>query len=233
MSNVLFTNNNVNRILLTDEIGDTLIDNVTLSAQPGLEGYEVYQDSYHGDEGLVIPSGLTLTLEPGVTLMQEDHVLPLKVEGTLQAIGTADSPITFTSVDNSAAGEWAGIVVSGTADFAHTTIHYAQTGVSIIGGSVSAVCTAFTNNLANGIFVDSTGDPTVTISGSNIFGNGGWNILNNNPAQVDARYNWWGSPAGPGSTVSGNILTTPWLAEPSCSPPPPIYQLYLPLLLMP
>lgn len=227
MFNVTFSNNVLNRVMIDNSYQNFLIADVTLSSQPGLEGYDVYQHS-STDATLIVPEGISLTLQPGTTLIMYDDE-SLKVSGELNSIGTSQNPITFTSSANSAAGEWAGMVVSGTADFAHTTIRYAQTGVSVTGGSVSAVCTTFTDNLADGIFVDSTGNPTVTISDSNIFGNAGWNILNNNPTQVDARYNWWGNPAGPGSTASGNILTAPWLTEPSC----PLSLLYLPLLLRP
>lgn len=234
LSNVTFTNNYTNRVLIyTDFTPSTLIADVTLSPQPGLEAYEITENPYPRDGGLVVPPGLTMTVEPGVTLMQAEYVLPLRVEGTLQALGTAVSPITFTSATNSAAGEWAGIVVSGTADFAHTTVRYAQTGVTVAGGAVSAVCSTFTNNLADGVYVDNTGSPTVNLSASGIFGNGGWNLFNNNSTQVDARYNWWGSPSDPASTINGNVLYTPWLTEPTCPAPPPIYHLSLPLVLAP
>lgn len=234
LSNVTFTNNYTNRVLIyTDFTPSTLIADVTLSPQPGLEAYEITENPYPRDGGLVVPPGLTMTVEPGVTLMQAEYVLPLRVEGTLQALGTAVSPITFTSATNSAAGEWAGIVVSGTADFAHTTVRYAQTGVTVAGGAVTAVCSTFTNNLADGVYVDSTGSPNVNLSASGIFGNGGWNLFNNNSTQVDARYNWWGSPSDPASTINGNVLYTPWLTEPTCPAPPPIYHLSLPLVLAP
>lgn len=234
MSNVTFSNNVLNRVRIDNSYQNFLIADVTLSSQPGLEGYEVHQH-FSADGTLIVPEGITLTLQSGTTLMMYDDE-SLKVSGELKSMGTPQNPITFTSATNSAAGEWAGIVVSGTADFAHTTVRYAQTGVTVAGGAVSAVCSTFTDNLLDGVYVDSTGSPTVNLSASGIFGNGGWNLFNNNSTQVDARYNWWGSPSDPASTISGNILYTPWLTEPTCPappPPPPVYHLYLPLVLIP
>ena len=85
--------------------------------QPGLEGYEVYG----GD--LVVPTGVTLTVEPGVTVMAKAY--ELLVRGQLEAVGTATQPITFTSADDSGAGQWEGLVFyGGFGNLRHVTVRY-------------------------------------------------------------------------------------------------------------
>jgi len=40
------------------------------------------------------------------------------------------------------------------------------------------------------------------------------NLSNETEYQIDARYNWWGSPDGPGDMVSSNVLYEPWATTP-------------------
>ena len=40
------------------------------------------------------------------------------------------------------------------------------------------------------------------------------NLSNKTEHQIDARYNWWGSPDGPGDMVSSNVLYEPWATTP-------------------
>ena len=69
MDNVAFSDNTQNRVVIAikDLYGNTfygLEEDITLTPQPGLEGYEVL-----GDDILHVPAGITLTLEAGATLM--------------------------------------------------------------------------------------------------------------------------------------------------------------------
>ena len=64
---------------------------------------------------ILVPSGTTLTIEPGVTVQFEESKLSweafyIEVEGKLIAKGEQDKPITFTSTGQH---QWGGIVLSG------------------------------------------------------------------------------------------------------------------------
>jgi uncharacterized repeat protein (TIGR01451 family) len=99
-------------------------------------------------------------------------------------------------------------------------------GLTAEDGQITAVCSIFSNNQGDGIYVDSSGNISATISGSTIVNNDGEGLNNDNPAQVDARFNYWGAADGPGGDgsgsgdeVSGNVLYTPWLPQPTCDLP--------------
>lgn len=62
---------------------------------------------------LVVETGQTLTIEPGVELRFEKG-LPLIVRGTIRALGTLEAPITFTSGEKyPRRGDWDGIWLVG------------------------------------------------------------------------------------------------------------------------
>jgi hypothetical protein len=248
MSNVTFENNAINRVRL----GGTGVPSkdLTLTHQPGLDGYE-------RSLLLTVPQGITLSLNPDVTLFAS----AVDLQGHLMAQGTASSPITFTSVTDSAPGQWNGIWVSGRARFDHTIFRYgvnniivdnasaaspiriensqirdaSDNGLLVLGGHVTVNCVSIANNQGDGIFVNSSGAPTVTIASSSIISNALEGVNNDNTAAVDSRYNWWGDASGPsgigpgtGNAVSGNTLYDPWLTQlPLC---PVEYQVYLPIV---
>lgn len=121
MSGCTFTGNVNDRVLL--DPGAMMGHNATLPAQPMLDGYE-YREDY------VVPAGITLSLEPGVTFMSGigGWNVPHEfiIEGHLQALGTPTQPITFTSVANSAPGQWPGLIFDGgTGYLRHATVRYA------------------------------------------------------------------------------------------------------------
>jgi hypothetical protein len=67
MDAVHFHDNVVNRVMLDTASASPLSDNTHLTAQPGLEGYELWPGSSQPYD-LIVPTGVTLTAEPGVTL---------------------------------------------------------------------------------------------------------------------------------------------------------------------
>ncbi len=110
-----FTGNSRDRIVLAP--GAMMGHDTTLTAQTTLQGYELKSD-------FTVPPTVTLTIEPGVTIMGRDDI-ELKVLGDLQALGTASQPIAFTSVGNSTAYRWAGLVFDGgTGHLRHATVRY-------------------------------------------------------------------------------------------------------------
>lgn len=111
LSNNTFSGNYLDRVYLTIDAMNG--QDITLAPQTGLEGYMF--------DYWVIPSGITLTIEPGVKLMSNK----LYVDGDLQAIGTAEQPVIFTSLFDSAPGEWWGLMFrGGTGHLSHTIVRY-------------------------------------------------------------------------------------------------------------
>lgn len=251
MNDVAFADNVFDRFFIgLTGPENPLSDNVTLTAYPGLEGYELETS---GMRFLVIPAGIEMNLEPGVQIMSQQNAAIL-VEGTLRSNGLPEQPVIMTSVANNGSGGWWGIGIDGGAhvSLSHTEIRYGITGIatgyasasstitmtnshilsstvgiSIYNGTVNVFCSTIAQNDDSGVFVENGGAPDVTISASEIWGNGA-GINNNSSLPVDARYNFWGHPSGPGGigpgsgdAVYGNVLYEPWLTEPTCSPPPP------------
>ncbi|MCB0254606.1 MAG: right-handed parallel beta-helix repeat-containing protein, partial [Anaerolineae bacterium] len=117
MSESYFTGNINDRVLL--DPGAMMGHDTTLAAQPALDGYEFRLD-------FTVPPSVTLTLEPGVTLMDGDHLAEFIIEGSLEALGTPSQPVTFTSVADSGSGQWPGLAFDGgTGHLQHTTVRYA------------------------------------------------------------------------------------------------------------
>ncbi len=113
-----FSGNGLDRIVIR---GNTtaLIQDATLTDQVGLEAYQLT------DANLVVPAGMTLTVDPGVMMMFNSG-RHLRVNGNLVAVGTPAQPITFTSSANTGPGEWGGFYVSGgSAEIRHATLRYA------------------------------------------------------------------------------------------------------------
>jgi len=121
MTGNVFTGNLNNRVLL-DTNAMTANNQVTLYRQASLEGYEV-KSNYQ------IPVGVTLTVEPGVTLMGRWGG-GIQVSGHLNAAGTASQPITFTSAVNTGPAQWEGVYFNGgTGSLDHVIARYGGTGL--------------------------------------------------------------------------------------------------------
>lgn len=257
MSNVTFSG--ANRHILIDNYNNSLVADATLSNQTGLEGYEVGTLNFPTAlPRLVVPTGITLTMEAGTTLKSVENG-EVVVSGHLEAAGTAVSPVTFTSITDTLPGEWDGLVISGTVNLNHAIVRNGQrnldvratagavsithsiisqaskSGMQVEGGKVTAVCTTFTNNSGDAIYV--AGSPDVTVFSSSISGNGS-GVNNVGGTAVDARQNWWGDVSGPGGVgpgsgdaIWGNVMYDPWLNEPTCTLTP--YQLFLPVVIGP
>ena len=77
-----------------------------------------------------------MTLQPGTTIMATDSgYCPISVseQGHLEAVGTSESPVTFTSTSDSSPGQWTSICVGGSAHFDQAEFRYSQFNLDIWG----------------------------------------------------------------------------------------------------
>ncbi|SHG91286.1 multidrug transporter [Winogradskyella jejuensis] len=108
-------------------IGGTLTQNLTLTT--GTE--------YDLTSALIVPEGITLTIEPGVVVRAttgSDVYVAVQQGGVIMAEGTSSNPIVFTS--NSATpnpGDWGGLIVLGRAPI-NSVVGGDATSTSEIGG---------------------------------------------------------------------------------------------------
>ncbi|TBN01908.1 multidrug transporter [Hyunsoonleella flava] len=108
-------------------IGGTLSEDLTLTT--GTE--------YSLTSALIVPSGRTLTIEPGVVVKAttgSDVYVAVQQGGTIMAEGTSSNPIVFTS--NSATpnpGDWGGLIILGRAPI-NSVVGGDATSTSEIGG---------------------------------------------------------------------------------------------------
>ena len=73
-------------------------------ALSGNTSWTLANSPYVIDSDVNIPPGLTLIIEPGVVVKFKNSFSTLDVEGMLNASGTADAPIIFTSYKDDIAG---------------------------------------------------------------------------------------------------------------------------------
>ncbi len=165
---------------------DLVFDPLYAGTDHEISTYQIYNT-------LTIAQGARLTVEPGVTVKFYDHA-DLDINGTLEAQGTTELPVVFTSYldyryggdlnlngysSAPANGDWGSIAFSAQADgsacvFDHAVVRY--------GGSEDSgmICASGTNiSIANSIISNSATAgirataSSLTLSGNKIFSNSG------------------------------------------------------------
>ena len=167
--------------------------------------------------GLTVPTDKTLTVTAGSTIKVDRTAIT--VEGTLQADGTGEAPVTFTSFQDDSIGgtvagdgnylssgepapaDWTGIEArpGSTVGLEGTTLRFASAALSVDEGAEATI---------HGTILDST----VGVSGGEGF--------------VDATEVNWGDSSGPSPIGSGTpyegggVLVTPWVGYVAPTIPP-------------
>lgn len=100
-NNNVYYDNAIQRMLILNPVGERMIGDTTFTPENGLDGYEL-------DGTLIIDVGVTLRIEPGVWVRGRPFSR-LKVIGRLEAEGSDEAPLMFTSVADSGPAEWEGI----------------------------------------------------------------------------------------------------------------------------
>lgn len=108
---------------------------------------------------VVVDSGKTLTIEPGVVI-RFDGNFSIAVNGSLHAVGTDSGPIVFSSNSpEPKAGDWNSIMFTGTEnDFfivRNSIIEYARNGITVLcSGEASVEDSVITHTLISGVHAD-------------------------------------------------------------------------------
>jgi hypothetical protein len=139
------------------------------------------------------------------------------VEGTLNAVGTASQPITFTSINDNTVGgvtgsgspavdDWLGIGgnTTGSLDLEYAKVMYASDGVDFSGGSGETITINSDHFTSNGTAVSVSAAVDTNTSFTN-------NTFARNAVAIDASSNWTTATAGiftcgyvPTMTATGN-----------------------------
>ena len=115
-----------------NQVVGTISSDVTMTAA----------DNWLLSGGVFIADGATLTIEPGTIIKTADDgttpFLSVLQGGKIMAVGSATSPIVFTSVkDNPQAGEWGGIIMNGKAPINAGVTAVGEGGTGTYGGTES------------------------------------------------------------------------------------------------
>ena len=122
---------------------------------------------YHVVGNVTVPSGQTLTINPGV-IVKFDSTLGMTINGTLIASGNATDAIRFTTASSTAApGKWKQLYFtnsSNTSQLTYCSIEYAGYGNSCVIKMVASALLTHNSNMYTGNGVEAIGIAGGTIS---------------------------------------------------------------------
>ena len=135
---------------------------------------------------VTVAAGVTLTIEPGVTVQGNSAFRTLTVNGSLSAVGTVSQGITFTSTTDTAPGQWDGIrfgTTAGTSTLKFVTVRYGGDSgaspsngmVEVDGGTLTVEDSLISSSRVSGLTVDGGSAGTaasVTVTRSKFENNG-------------------------------------------------------------
>lgn len=211
-------------------------DSIALYGSP-TEDLTLSSGKYYLTSSISVPSGKTLTIQPGVLIESTYCTYFIDVQGKLNAIGTLENPIVFTVYKDPAYGGsgvsgslndyWEGMNISATGEFTGDFVKI-KYGASISNNgstlSVLGKLTLTNSEISNtyqailagyGIYFNTTIQPTLI--GNSFLNNARYSIYNFIPTliTIDASYNYWGSVYGPNSKsrVSTGVIAYPCLGS--------------------
>ena len=217
----------------------------------GLVGKDSFLTLIHSpyilEKNVVVDEGATLFIEAGVTLKFNSGTSLIVKNGGIDARGTPDRLITFTSNSSSPSpGSFPAAVrfektTQVASSFRYCVIEFAKTGLEILYGAPDIHHCLITQNEHVGIKVTNEGAPSISFStfannagagaivvlGSarpkiyrNNFQENPFAIQSQSPIYLDARENWWGENPPPETLFLGPINLEPWLDRPESEAPP-------------
>ncbi|MCK5561155.1 MAG: right-handed parallel beta-helix repeat-containing protein [Thermoplasmata archaeon] len=134
---------------------------------------------------VTVKPGITLTINPGITV-EFDNGMNLYVEGTLNAIGTAGSKITFTSSTGTTPGLWDSIHFKAfsTGTIQYCIIEYATTGIYCFMASPTIRDNTVSDNSIYGIECRNYSSPDIINNVITDNGDSGIYLFNHSTALV-------------------------------------------------
>jgi parallel beta-helix repeat protein len=196
---------------------------------------------YVVEREVTIDGGATLFIQPGVTLRFNPGASIIVRNGGVDARGTPEGWITFTSAGSSPApGSFPAAVrfekggaVAGS--FRYCIFEFAETALEIASGAPEIDHCLIARNVQAGIkvtqegaprisyctFTQNTGTGALVVLGAarprvnrNNFQENHFAIQSHSTIYIDARENWWGASPPPESHFLGEVNLKPWLEGP-------------------
>jgi len=196
---------------------------------------------YVVEREITIDGGATLFIQPGVTLKFNPGASMVVKNGGIDARGTSDGAITFTSTNSSPApGAYPAAIrfekETGVASFfRYCIIEFADTGMEVAYGAPEIDRCLIARSAQAGIKVTREGAPKVSYSTfwknagtgalvalggarpkvhRNNFRENDFAVQSHSSIFMDARENWWGASPPSESLFLGQINLKPWLEKP-------------------
>ncbi|MDF2801268.1 MAG: repeat-associated core domain protein, partial [Anaerocolumna sp.] len=191
-------------------------DMVYLSGNPVID--LVFPKNSYISNGIDIPSGKTLRIEPGVVLLFSRNST-MRVSGRLVIQGLETNPVIMSAANDANFGGvgitsfsdyWGGFKVQSTGilEAYYLKQKYVTTGIQALG-ALTLINSEILEASEYGIYYNSTVLPIII---SNSFINNNYGVYNaNSTITIDATYNYWNSLYGPSIyTQVYNPITDKW-----------------------